>query len=396
LGECKVGLVPTKGRIASVPASRARKFASIVLLTLLCSYTLSFSSGCGKDEQGGGQGVSGFSEETVRRLDGAIAKQMREDDLPGVVLGVWVPGEGRYVVARGKANLKTGEKRDLDDPFRIGSITKTFVATAVLQLIEEGKLSKSDKLSEWYPDFPNAEKITVDDLLRMQSGIVGPEGKPEQYRSTEEVIEASAKQGILFGTPGQRTEYSDINYILLGEIISKVSGNDTGDQIEKSILKPLGMKDTVYPTNNDLPGDLHGYTLDFSTGELKEAPSLPLAPVGAAGAMISDVSDLKTWAEAVCTGKLLETETQKGRLQTKPLSGESGPLQYGEGIMRVGEFCGHSGIQPGFSSAMWYLPQKDATIIVSVNRVDPYDPSSPAVDLGVAAVKIVFPKYLER
>jgi D-alanyl-D-alanine carboxypeptidase len=329
-------------------------------------------------------------------LDGAIAKQMREDDLPGVVLGVWVPGEGRYVVARGKANLKTGEKRDLDDPFRIGSITKTFVATAVLQLIEEGKLSKSDKLSEWYPDFPNAEKITVDDLLRMQSGIVGPEGEPEQYRSTEEVIEASAKQGILFGTPGQRTEYSDINYILLGEIISKVSGNDTGDQIAKSILEPLGMKDTVYPTNNDLPGDLQGYTLDFSTGELKEAPSLPLAPVGAAGAMISDVSDLKTWAEAVCTGKLLETETQKARLQTKPLSGESGPLQYGEGIMRVGEFCGHSGRQPGFSSAMWYLPQKDATIIVSVNLEDPYDPSSPTDDLAVAVVKIVFPKYLER
>jgi D-alanyl-D-alanine carboxypeptidase len=396
LGECKFGLVPTKGRIATVPSSRARKFASIVLLSLLCSYTLSFSSGCGNDEQGGGQGVSDFSDETVRRLDGAIAKQMREDDLPGVVLGVWVPGEGRYVVARGKANLKTGEKRDIDDPFRIGSITKTFVATVVLQLIEEGKLSKSDKLSEWYPDFPNAEKITVDDLLRMQSGIVGPEGEPEQYRSTEEVIEASAKQGILFGTPGQRTEYSDINYILLGEIISKVSGNDTGDQIAKSILEPLGMKDTVYPTNNDLPGDLQGYTLDFSTGELKEAPSLPLAPVGAAGAMISDVSDLKTWAEAVCTGKLLETETQKARLQTKPLSGESGPLQYGEGIMRVGEFCGHSGRQPGFSSAMWYLPQKDATIIVSVNREDPYDPSSPSDDLGVAVVKIVFPKYLER
>jgi D-alanyl-D-alanine carboxypeptidase len=379
-----------------VPSSRARKFASIVLLSLLCSYTLSFSSGCGNDEQGGGQGVSGFSDETVRRLDGAIAKQMREDDLPGVVLGVWVPGEGRYVVARGKANLKTGEKRDIDDPFRIGSITKTFVATVVLQLIEEGKLSKSDKLSEWYPDFPNAEKITVDDLLRMQSGIVGPEGEPEQYRSTEEVIEASAKQGILFGTPGQRTEYSDINYILLGEIISKVSGNDTGDQIAKSILEPLGMKDTVYPTNNDLPGDLQGYTLDFSTGELKEAPSLSLAPVGAAGAMISDVSDLKTWAEAVCTGKLLETETQKARLQTKPLSGESGPLQYGEGIMRVGEFCGHSGRQPGFSSAMWYLPQKDATIIVSVNLEDPYDPSSPTDDLAVAVVKIVFPKYLER
>ena len=212
-------------------------------------------------------------------MDGAITKQMREEDLPGVVVGVWVPGEGRYVVAKGKANLKTGEKRDLADQFRIGSITKTFVATAVLQLVEEGKLSKSDKLSRWYPDFPNAEKITVEDLLRMQSGIVGPEGEPKQYRSTEEVIEASAKQGILFGTPGQRTEYSDINYILLGEIIRKVSGNDTGDQIEKSILEPLGMKDTVYPTNNDLPGDLHGYSMGTPSillpGNSKRRPASP-------------------------------------------------------------------------------------------------------------------------
>jgi D-alanyl-D-alanine carboxypeptidase len=77
-------------------------------------------------------------------LDKAIAKQMRDEDLPGVVVGVWVPGEGEYVVARGKANIETGEKRALDDPFRIGSITKTFTATAVLQLVDEGNLLKSD------------------------------------------------------------------------------------------------------------------------------------------------------------------------------------------------------------------------------------------------------------
>ena len=107
-----------------MPAFRTRKIASIVLLTLLCSFAFSFPSGCGNGEQGDGRGVSDFSGETVRRLDGAIAEQRREEDLPGVAIGVWVPGEGRYVVARGKANLKSGEKRDLHDPFRIGSITR--------------------------------------------------------------------------------------------------------------------------------------------------------------------------------------------------------------------------------------------------------------------------------
>ena len=91
----------------------------------------------------------------------------------------------------------------------------------------------------------------------------------------------------------------------------------------------------------------------------------------------------------------LETETQKARLRTKPLSGASVPVQYGEGIMRVDKFCGHAGRQPGFSSAMWYLPQEDATIIVSANREDPYDDPPPAEALATAVVKIVFPKYLE-
>src|SRR5918998_1965221 len=152
MGGHKVGW-GCSGRVAVVsrrPTKRIHSCALILLwlLALLCSV------GCGDD----GQVVSGFDEETVDRLDAAIAQEMLDNNLPGVAVGVWVPGEGEYVVARGKANLKTGEQRDLDDPFRIASITKTFTATAILQLVEEGKLSKTDKLSKWYPNFPNAEK----------------------------------------------------------------------------------------------------------------------------------------------------------------------------------------------------------------------------------------------
>jgi D-alanyl-D-alanine carboxypeptidase len=323
---------------------------------------------------------------------------MQANDLPGVVVGVWVPGEGEYVVARGKADLKTGEKRDVDDPFRIGSITKTFVATAILQLVDEGKLSKSDKLSEWYPDFPNAEKITVDHLLSMRSGIVDPpwENLIGDLTSPQEAIEASASLGGAFLPPGQRTEYRNINYILLGEIVGKVTGKDTGDQIAQSILGPLGMKDTLYPTDSTLPGDLRGYTLDPSTGGLKDVTSFDPSAEGGSGAMISDVSDLKIWAEAVCTGKLLKPETQRARLRTHHPSGLPDFVGYGEGVMKVGgEFCGHNGRQPGFSSEMWYLPEEDATIVVSVNREDPYDDPPPSGAITEAVVNILFPKYVE-
>jgi D-alanyl-D-alanine carboxypeptidase len=368
---------------------QVKKPSLIVLLGLLTFLAFLPSLGCGNDRQGD----SGFSDDTVQRLDRAIAKQMQENNLPGVVVGVWVPGEGRYVVARGKANLETGEERDLEDPFRIGSITKTFTATAILQLIEEGKLSKSDKLSKWYPDFPNAEKITIEHLLRMQSGIREPNpwDNIDFLTSPEEVIEASALLGGQFSVPGQRTEYNNINYVLLGEIIRKVTGNDTADRIAKSILKPLGMKNTFYPTNDDLPGDLHGYGSDFVDGELEDMTNLNPGVGGWAGAMISDVSDLKTWAKAVCAGKLLKPQTQKARLQTQHLSGEPDFVEYGEGIQKVGSFCGHPGWLPGFSTQMWYLPEKNATIIVSVNRAEELSFPPPSVPLFATITKILFP-----
>ena len=112
-----------------------------------------------------------FSEGNLRKVDGFVAQQMEQQNLPSVVVGVWAPGEGQYLTAQGKANLETGEQRGLGQPFRIASVTKTFTATAVLQLVDEGKLKTSDKLSKWYLDFPNADKITVDDLLRMRSVI---------------------------------------------------------------------------------------------------------------------------------------------------------------------------------------------------------------------------------
>jgi D-alanyl-D-alanine carboxypeptidase len=386
----KVGPVGTEHN-APVLGSWPKKPSLIALLGLLSVLALLTSLGCAND----GQGASGFPDATVERLDAAIAKHMQDNDLPGVVVGVWVPGKGEYVVARGKANLKTGEKRDLDDPFRIGSVTKTFIATAVLQLVEEGKLSKTDKLSKWYPDFPNADKITIEHLLRMQSGIVDPHEPFEQLSSPEEVIEATVRLGGAFLAPGQRTEYRNVNYLILGEIISKVSGKDTGDQIAQSILRPLGLKNTIYPTNNDLPGDLHGYSYDFSSGDLKDTTSFNTAPVGGAGAMIADISDLKTWAKAVCTCRLLKPETQRARLETEPIAIEGlGSLEYGEGIAKGGKFCGHQGTTPGFSSDMWYLPEEDATIIVNVNRADDYGlgPSGP---LTGTIARILFPKYVE-
>jgi D-alanyl-D-alanine carboxypeptidase len=372
----------------------SKETALLVVLVLLLS-VVSFS-GCSND-----RAAPHFSEDAVEQLDSAIAFSMKYDDLPGVVVGVWVPGEGDYVVAKGKANLKTGEQRDLGDPFRIASITKTFTATAVLQLVEQGKLSKSDTFSKWYPDFPNAEQITVEDLLRMQSGIADSFDDEwwEDYEenllaeiSAEDMIERSASRGGQFTTPGQRTEYTNVNYVILGGIVERVSGEDLGTYINRNILDPLGMKNTIYPANKDLPGDLHGYHANIASAELVDTTIINPAPLSGAGAMISDISDLKRWAEGVCTAKLLKAETHRARLQTQPIAGGPAYGEYGEGIVKMGSFCGHGGSVFGFNSAMWYLPQRDATIVVSVNGTNPYDEIL-ADALARTIIEILFPKY---
>src|SRR5918997_353088 len=249
MGERGVGAGRRRhGDLPSGSSVRGISYLSLMVLLLLsCLF------GCGNGEQE----VPRFSDDVVKRLDEAVADQMHYNDLPGVVVGVWVPGEGEYVVARGKANLETGEKREVGDPFRVGSITKTFVATAVLRLVEEGELSKSDKLAKWYPDFPNAEEITVDDLLRMRSGFVESSDTGdalwEAYKkdrlarvSAGAGVERAAKSSARLGyyPPDQRTEYTNVNYVLLEEIVEKVSGEDLGAHLDRTILGPLGLENT--------------------------------------------------------------------------------------------------------------------------------------------------------
>ena len=362
--------------------------AALLSLISLC--------GCG----GGSSDPARFSDDVVQRLDSAIATRMQQDNLPGVVVGIWVPGRGEYVVARGTANRGTGRAREPGDPFRIASITKTFTATAILQLVDEGKLSVTDKVSKWYPDFPNAERITVDDLLRMRSGIPDSADRgflefyyahPDNDITAEEMIRRSGARASEFEPPNQKTVYANVNFYLLQEIVQKVSGQDFGTRITQRILQPLGMTNSLYPTGNTLPGELRGYGWNARSGTFEDKTVLNPAPAGGAGALISTLWDLRTFAKALYTGALLKTETQRTRLQTPALAGDPDIGRYGQGIVKLGKFWGHNGTIFGFSSEMWYLPEKDAVIVINVNRLDADDQSKSSA-LFLELSKIVFPE----
>ena len=198
-----------------------RLLACLCLLLLLDSIP-SWSAAAGSNDL--------FAPGVARSLDREIDEIARQNNLPSVAVGVLVPGKGRYTFVEGFANLKTRTPRSLDQPFRIASITKTFAATAILILVDRGLLHKTDHIAKWFPDFPNADRITIDDLLRMRSGIPAPNDDEVLARvydsplatapSLADELRSFARLKPEFKPPNTEGVYTDFNYDILAGIHS--------------------------------------------------------------------------------------------------------------------------------------------------------------------------------
>jgi D-alanyl-D-alanine carboxypeptidase len=313
-----------------------------------------------------------FRPATARILQQIIASGAGAANAPGLNIGVWVPGRGRYVQALGVSDVVTRAPLKLDDHLRIGSITKTFTATAILQLVDENKISLNDRLGRYITGIPYGGQITIAQMLGMTSGIYDFVNDAEFIKayvdnpllpfSLRNVVTIINRNKPLF-PPGTSIAYDNSGYYLLGAIAEKVSGLPLPQLIAEKITRPLGMRETSYPTTPALPAP-------FSRGYLVQAASFsdatasnPAVPAGA-GAMISTLADLKVWAKALATGTLLKPATQARRLKTKVLVKDPQlTARYGLGIASFNGFLGHDGSVFGYGSTILYLPSADATII---------------------------------
>ncbi len=299
--------------------------------------------------------------------------------LPGMLIGVWAPGKTEYVKAKGKSDVNKGIEMNLDDKFRIGSVTKTFVVTVLLQLVDEGKLGLDDPINKYFPDFPNGSNITVRMLANMTSGIFSYSEaqafedslthNPLKQWTPTELIDLSL-HGKPYFEPGKGFYYSNTNYLLLGMLIEKITGNSLKSEIENRLLRPLALNNSSFHDNgNKMPEPFcHGYYQD-SSGILKDySEAYDISWAWAAGSMISTISDMKTWAEALGTGKMISAESQKERLKWVEVAGS--PAKYGLGIFTVQGFIGHDGGLPGFTNITMYDPVHKAVIIVFYNTQD--------------------------
>ncbi|MGH2583511.1 MAG: serine hydrolase domain-containing protein [Dehalococcoidia bacterium] len=341
-----------------------------------------------------------FSAEIQTALSRILARHMMDQGIPGVVAGVWIPGRGNWVGVAGTSDTATGAPLLREDKFRIASVTKTFTATAVLQLVDDGKLSLDDHLEQYITGIPNGDQITIRQLLGMMAGIFNWIEDPafmDAYGrdpllpfTPQDVVEIVRRHPPDFA-PGERVQYSDTNYILLGLIIEQVTGRPAGEVITEHVIRPLGLTNTSFPTTPAMPSPYsHGYAEAADGTGLRDVtlsnPDVPWT----AGAIISDLGDLRVWAKALATGTLLSPATQRERLTFRPEPGTG--AGYGLGIFDVDGFIGHNGAIFGYSTWVVYLPEEEATIVVLTNRAETETETATGIFADIA--RLLFPGRL--
>ncbi|MEV6174811.1 serine hydrolase domain-containing protein [Streptomyces sp. NPDC051954] len=349
-----------------------------------------------------------LTPEVKQQVDDAVQQVMSEANVPGVTVGIWTPDQGTHVKSFGVADKSDGRKMSPDLFMRIGSETKTFTVTALLKLVDEGKVGLDDTIDQYVDDVPNGDKITLRQLAGMRSGLFNYSQDPDFFKALtsdpqdpftpQELLAYSFKHPVLFA-PGAEFYYCNTNLILLGLVVEQAGDQPLNDYIEENVLEPAGMDDTVFPTDATFPNPhAQGYTDQTADGKVADSADWDPSWAWAAGAMISTLEDLRLWAPTVATGvlpdgtTLISPATQKQRLTTPPTTIPG--AGYGLGIFNVQGWIGHNGSLPGYESLTIYLPSAQATIVVLLNTDINYKNTEPSTLFGDAITKIVSPEHI--
>jgi CubicO group peptidase (beta-lactamase class C family) len=320
--------------------------------------------------------TSAFAQQNVQKIDELLKQYYDYGQFNGSVL---VAEKGKIVYEKGfgMANMEWAIPNQPDTKFRIGSVTKQFTATLVLQLVEEGKIKLDGKLSDYLPDYrkDTGGKVTIHQLLNHTSGIPSYTSRPgffaevsrDPYSVTDFVTKFAS--GELEFEPGSKYSYNNSGYFLLGAIIEKVTGKSYEAVLKERILDPLGMTNTGY--------DRHAPILQKRASGYEKTPAgyvnaayLDMSLPYAAGSIYSTVEDLYKWEQSLYEDKIISAESKK--LMFTPGLGNYGygfiiadrPIGKTEQKTKVVQ---HGGGINGFNSLLTRLVDKQQTIILLDN-----------------------------
>jgi len=336
------------------------------------------------------------------QLDQVLAEQMAAMKIPGLTATIRFPDGSTWNGASGMADPTRNIAVAPDTTFVVGSITKTFVTAAIMQLADEGKLSLDDPLSKFKPDYPNAENITLRMLLGHTSGLYDyfnhPEynlrvfNEPDHHWTPQEVLDSFVLDPKF--PPGEGYHYSNTNFLLLGMVIEAVTGEPLGSVLRERLLDPFGLGHTFVQTAGEPPepgalgclNRLNGVVcLDDGTNY---RPTLSAATVAfGAGDIVSTSSDLAEWVRDLYGGDVVSDEALAQMTDWHQYAQEAYGLGTRARKIDGHQAFGHTGSLRGFDAAMWYTPDLDTSLVTLTNRgrID----ANPIID-ALAAVAIPY------
>jgi len=317
-------------------------------------------------------------ERLQRRLDAVVAA-----GAPGAV--ALVRDHGRTVrLAGGYADTRTKDRMRPSDRFRVGSVTKTFVATLVLQLAGEGRLSLDDTVERWVPgEVPNGAAITVRQLLTMTSGIYDYLNDGDDTVLRREVANPAVRWApadlVAIATahaprfaPATSWSYSNTGYIVLGQIAEKATGQPVGDLLRARVFGPAGLRATTFETGPRIAGrHAHGYDT-LGSKSVRDVSVIDQTWAWTAGAIVSNTDDLARFYRALLGGRMLRPDLLRTMQTTVPMGGGAPPAYaYGAGLftqpMGCGTAWGHNGSTPGYLADVYNSRTGGRQVVVLVN-----------------------------
>ncbi|WP_189920222.1 serine hydrolase domain-containing protein [Kitasatospora xanthocidica] len=318
--------------------------------------------------------VVSLTPAVTAKLDTAIQRVLSQNGVPGISVGIITPS-GTYQKSFGVADRTTNAPMDPGMYSRIGSESKTYTATAVLRLVDQGKVKLDDPISTYVDGVPGGDGITVRQLGEMRSGLFPYSsdqdfantliGDPNHVFTPDQLLAYGYKHPAVF-PPGTKYQYNNSNYILLGKLIEKVGGQSAGDVLKDQVFTPASLGKTSFATDSSLPDPHpHGYTNQTPTGSVEDATNWNPSWAWTAGAVVTTLADLESWAKTMATGAIISPATQAERMKLLPTPDPG--VTYGFGVFNNSGWIGHNGSMPGYESVAVYMPDAQATMVLLLN-----------------------------
>jgi len=310
-----------------------------------------------------------YAQTLEPKIDSILTSVFKVSNEPGAVFLVAKDGKPIYRKAFGKSNIELDVNMIPTNVFQIGSMTKQFTAIAIMMLEEQGKLNVNDAISNYIPDFPNGDNITIHHLLTHTSGIkdftkmktIMTIAKKDQ--TPKELVDFFKDEPVDF-IPGEKFDYNNSGYVVLGYIIEIVTNDTYENFVEQNIFEKLGMNNSRYASDREIVKHrAYGYhNRGAFTNKMQVSLSIPYA----SGSLMSTVDDMLKWQEAINTNSLI-TEMSKKKVYTDYTLNNGEHINYGYG-WHLKDIDGtpireHGGSIFGFKSMGVYVPSLDIYVV---------------------------------